>query len=588
MDLSDSLRPAVVAILDDEGKVFGTGFFITSDGYILTCYHVIEDYLSANKVDIRKADGVELQAAFEEDKSSQEESIDFAILKVNVDGQAPVQCLPLGRDFGPGDSWYSLGYLYPLNFKCDSNRGTIISKSYRLDSESYDIRLETKFPIRGGLSGSPLLNVSIGQVIGVVKSRPTEDGNWEGFAVPMEDVFARWPELEKLNLASSKLIEVPQVLSPDVANSRGHKPGGPLAQKLTSKFPTLMTLLYNEALNYALARTSEGQNIDPLFDLHLLYLLQKQIPELNLTDEQKWDLLVLILDQIQDIRNISFIKHRALLLISDIAFSRSDFEWHRNCKRLSKSLEGGPHKSLDLGDHWLLSIAMLRGNDEVGDQGAALFESFQKSPDFFPGRREHTTLNVAEGLRCIIVAAHRNGKMGDLTEESILKVLRWIDLDYVTELKDLRERGASQIRLLLLCCDLVNIMKVCKHYPTAFEEVSERLERAKSAINNPRISVVADEIIKLGKDPDIAAWDLEPAYMGIPDFWGRPDNAKLKKALKDLYKVSIEERIDQEYKQEGWKSWKCYFKYLGLTSGDPFITEISKLALEKRSIVTSE
>jgi hypothetical protein len=208
MDISESLRKAVVAILDDNGKVFGTGFFVTPDGYILTCYHVIEKFLSAKKVDIRTAEGGKLQATFEEDRSCPDKDIDFAILRVDDSGH--FSCLPLGSDFEVGDEWYSLGYVYPSTYDCDSNQGTIFSKPPRLDSDNYDIRLKSELPIRGGFSGSPLLNMNTGKVIGVIKSRPEEEGSWEGFAAPIRDVFCRWPDLEMLNLETTKPIETPQ------------------------------------------------------------------------------------------------------------------------------------------------------------------------------------------------------------------------------------------------------------------------------------------------------------------------------------------------------------------------------------------
>jgi tetratricopeptide (TPR) repeat protein len=241
IDLSESLRQAIVAVLDFKGKVVGTGFFVTSDGYILTCYHVIEKNLSAGKVDIRMAEGVKLEAVLKGDKSCPEKGIDFAILK--IDG-GPFQCLPLGINFGLDDKWYSLGYVYPSSYECDSNWGTIFSKPLRPGSNGYDIRLKTDLPIRGGLSGSPLLNVRTGLVVGIIKSKPAEDGGWEGFAVPMVDIFARWPELEKLNSDSSRVIKLPQVISseepeltqrvyrptalpsPDVLAERGSLPPG--------------------------------------------------------------------------------------------------------------------------------------------------------------------------------------------------------------------------------------------------------------------------------------------------------------------------------------------------------------------------
>jgi len=187
-----------VAVLNDKGDVNGSGFFITSDGYILTCYHVIEKYLSAKKIDIRMADGTELPTAFEADKSCPEDYIDFAILK--VDGQGPFQCLPLRRNFEKGDNCCFIGYSFPTKYKHVTFKGTIIEKVYREGiNRGYDIRVGSDYLIKGGASGSPLLNERIGSVVGIISSRPTENGDQQIFATPIDDVFAKWPELEWLN-----------------------------------------------------------------------------------------------------------------------------------------------------------------------------------------------------------------------------------------------------------------------------------------------------------------------------------------------------------------------------------------------------
>jgi S1-C subfamily serine protease len=101
MDIAESLRPAVVAILDGNGNVIGTGFFVTRDGYILTCYHLVKDYLVNKEVKIKTYNGDELAATLDESKSYPDDVIDFAILK--ADGQGPFSCLPLGRDFKKKD-----------------------------------------------------------------------------------------------------------------------------------------------------------------------------------------------------------------------------------------------------------------------------------------------------------------------------------------------------------------------------------------------------------------------------------------------------------------------------------------------------
>lgn len=52
IDTTD-LRPFLVKILKaDKEETNGTGFFCHPNGYILTCYHVIEKYIDKRKAEV--------------------------------------------------------------------------------------------------------------------------------------------------------------------------------------------------------------------------------------------------------------------------------------------------------------------------------------------------------------------------------------------------------------------------------------------------------------------------------------------------------------------------------------------------------
>jgi S1-C subfamily serine protease len=206
MDITEGLRPAIVAILAGE-DVIGTGFFVTSDGYVLTCYHVIEPLLDGgnNQITIKTRTGDKIKATYEKNKSGPEGHIDFAVL--NTLDKGPFHCLPLSRDCNVGDRWCSRGFSFPRTYEDARNEGTVFDKPERPQG-GYDIKLSSDSPVRGGSSGSPLLDYRTGSVFGIMKSRPTEEGWSEGFAVPIEDVLARWPQLERLNSESETLILV--------------------------------------------------------------------------------------------------------------------------------------------------------------------------------------------------------------------------------------------------------------------------------------------------------------------------------------------------------------------------------------------
>lgn len=201
MDIIESLKPAIVAILDDKGDINGTGFFITSDGYILTCYHVIQPALRvSSSVRIKSPHGV-LEARFVEGLSRIEDNLDFAVLKVQEDQEFP--CLPLGTEANQGDTWWTLGFELAKHYHGVPNGGTITGYSHQSKNSNFrDIILTAYNPILGGLSGSPVFNKRTNRVIGVIKERfdiSRFDIGTQGHAISIEAVFQVWPGLIKLN-----------------------------------------------------------------------------------------------------------------------------------------------------------------------------------------------------------------------------------------------------------------------------------------------------------------------------------------------------------------------------------------------------
>jgi hypothetical protein len=256
------------------------------------------------------------------------------------------------------------------------------------------------------------------------------------------------------------------------------------------------------------------------------------------------------------------------------------FPWRDHCERLRPWLDGKPEASLSLGDHWLLCSLMLSGTDDEARKGSKLGE-LRRSPQFGTANREHAALNIAEGLRGILVAASRTGKMAAIAEDRILAASRWIDLGYVEEPKS---SGASQIRLLLLCADLANVAKVCRtchSHRTVTQNMYRLATQAIGKIDRPRIKEVAQRIVQLGDNPAVAAWDLEPTYMHSDDFWEQTDDHELKEVLLELFEVAHTGRDKADYCGPGWQSWRDYYAYLGSTSANPRIRKIACAALRE-------
>lgn len=159
--------------LIDTGESKGTGFTYTSDGYILTNYHVID---RPGRIIVYLPDDGPYSATIEKTFPD----IDLAILK--IDGEnLPHLKLANEAVFERGEHFYFIGN--PLSFSGIANEGEIIGWS--------DASLETEVmmlqaPVYRGNSGSPVINHT-GEVIGVIyATRQSDEHGKVGLAIPIE------------------------------------------------------------------------------------------------------------------------------------------------------------------------------------------------------------------------------------------------------------------------------------------------------------------------------------------------------------------------------------------------------------------
>ena len=164
MDIIERIRPAIVAILDDDSPN-GTGFLVTSDGYVITAYHVIEE-LKTDNIMLETSDGKKYASELIGDHSHKEESLDFAILKIKEDKK--FHYLPLKKDFKQDDRWTTLGYELLKNYSGVPHTGKIVGPAKRSDGDIYFIKLNADNPIKGGVSGAPLFSKVNNAVVGVI------------------------------------------------------------------------------------------------------------------------------------------------------------------------------------------------------------------------------------------------------------------------------------------------------------------------------------------------------------------------------------------------------------------------------------
>ena len=165
--------------------VAGTGFIITSDGYIMTNYHVIEPAYENNyKITVLFKDGTSYDASvtgFEEDS-------DVAVLKIDANDLSPVS-IGNSDNIAVGDSVFAIGHpLGELDFSMTSGRVSALDRSITADRSSAPINMfQFDAAINSGNSGGPVFNES-GEVIGIATAKVGSSGvEGLGFAIPINE-----------------------------------------------------------------------------------------------------------------------------------------------------------------------------------------------------------------------------------------------------------------------------------------------------------------------------------------------------------------------------------------------------------------
>ena len=142
-----------------EQSSFGSGFVISTDGYIVTNNHVIEDTLS---ILVTFADGLELNATL----IGADPSTDIAVIKV-YDGD--FKSLQFGDSvlLEPGQIAIAIGNPMGLNHTVTTGVVSATGRTLRAtNGRLIDDIIQTDAALNPGNSGGPLLN-SEGKVIGV-------------------------------------------------------------------------------------------------------------------------------------------------------------------------------------------------------------------------------------------------------------------------------------------------------------------------------------------------------------------------------------------------------------------------------------
>jgi len=178
--LVKQIGEAVVEVRTPEG--LGSGFFINSDGYLITNFHVIEGETEISVEVYHQLDGQLDRETYKQVKIIAINKFhDLALLHIEDKDAPKFKSVTLGNSdaMSVGDGVFAIGS--PLGLERTVTQGILSTKTRQLEGELY---LQTSTQINPGNSGGPLFNLA-GEVVGVTNMKITF-GEGLGFAIPVE------------------------------------------------------------------------------------------------------------------------------------------------------------------------------------------------------------------------------------------------------------------------------------------------------------------------------------------------------------------------------------------------------------------
>ena len=155
----------------------GSGFIISSDGYIVTNNHVVE---GADKVFVNLEGDSDRAHSLEAAVVGTDAETDIALLKVDAKRDLPVLNFGNSDTAEVGEWVVAIGN--PVGLSNSVTAGILSAKGRDIHAGPFDNFLQTDASINPGNSGGPLINMA-GEVIGI-NTAIVASGQGIGFAIP--------------------------------------------------------------------------------------------------------------------------------------------------------------------------------------------------------------------------------------------------------------------------------------------------------------------------------------------------------------------------------------------------------------------
>jgi len=175
-------------IPEQERHALGTGFILSTDGYVVTNNHVVD---GADEIVVKNSEGEEFTAEL----VGSDAKLDVALLKIKASGLKAVR-LADSDTLRVGDWVVAIGN--PFGLEQTVTAGIVSARGRVIGSGPYDDFIQTDAAINPGNSGGPLFNLK-GEVVGINTAIFSRSGgnNGIGFAIPINLAHSVFDELRK-------------------------------------------------------------------------------------------------------------------------------------------------------------------------------------------------------------------------------------------------------------------------------------------------------------------------------------------------------------------------------------------------------
>jgi serine protease Do len=215
---------------EQESQSLGSGFIISSDGYIMTNAHVVDH---ADKITVRLTDKREFRAKV----IGADRRTDVALLKIDATGLPKITVGDPSK-LKVGEWVVAIGS--PFGFDNSVTAGIVSAKGRSLPQDNFVPFIQTDVAINPGNSGGPLFNMNE-EVVGINSQIYTRSGGSMGlsFAIPIDVATQVTDQLRTTGKVTRGRIGVTiQELTRELAESFGlSKPSGALVSNVEKNGP---------------------------------------------------------------------------------------------------------------------------------------------------------------------------------------------------------------------------------------------------------------------------------------------------------------------------------------------------------------